>query len=239
MINLSELMKIKELFKENFAVTALSATIGALVTFMMTSYFEDTNREVSSRPYLNVDINTLKSDQKHYGVRIQNSGQGPAIVDKFSFYFGSESSNEYMIGKQYNSYFIDDFIQKANLEEACSSVLYVERLPKPGYSIQKDDEIGVLILRPIDSNDNEAYNLDREMDENAKHQMMKEYNRCRASFINAFKTQNIYLEIHYHSINNHNFLGKETVYGVGEKLHLTVDTFTREKSMEKYIRDAL
>ncbi|HDL5700259.1 TPA: hypothetical protein PXE99_002095, partial [Mannheimia haemolytica] len=105
---------IKSFFSSSWGNLILSAFTGALVSLATTTYLDNKNREITLRPYVNVDFsaNRENPESPQLGIVIDNLGKGPAIIENSTFYINNK---RYPIKNEDFSKIMSEIISELNL----------------------------------------------------------------------------------------------------------------------------
>lgn len=189
--------------------TVLPIIIGALVSFITTTYLEDKNRGIILKPYLVADVKTNETRDR-FGIVVMNMGKGPAIIENA---YISVNDIKYTFNNENPRTLIVSFLQDLDLYSSCKEYLLVDFFPVNGFPINDGKMLDFLTIPEPDKlpiaklrddllatstgkrsvNDIEN-NLDR---------YVEGYNNCRDKFIDTLENpkNKIKMRLHYKSIN--------------------------------------
>ena len=189
--------------------TVLPIIIGALVSFITTTYLEDKNRGIILKPYLVADVKTNETRDR-FGIVVMNMGKGPAIIENA---YISVHDIKYTFNNENPRTLIVSFLQDLDLYSSCKEYLLVDFFPVNGFPINDGKMLDFLTIPEPDKlpiaklrddllatstgkrsvNDIEN-NLDR---------YVEGYNNCRDKFIDTLENpkNKIKMRLHYKSIN--------------------------------------
>ena len=189
--------------------TVLPIIIGALVSFITTTYLEDKNRGIILKPYLVADVKTNETRDR-FGIVVMNMGKGPAIIEND---YISVNDIKYTFNNENPRTLIVSFLQDLDLYSSCKEYLLVDFFPVNGFPINDGKMLDFLTIPEPDKlpiaklrddllatstgkrsvNDIEN-NLDR---------YVEGYNNCRDKFIDTLENpkNKIKMRLHYKSIN--------------------------------------
>lgn len=184
----------------------LPIIIGALVSFITTTYLEDKNRGIILKPYLVADVKTNETRDR-FGIVVMNMGKGPAIIENA---YISVNDIKYAFNNENPRTVIVSFLQDLDLYSSCKEYLLVDFFPVNGFPISDGKTLDFLTIPEPDKlptakirddllatgksvNDIENY-LDR---------YVNGYNNCRTKFIDTLENpkNKIKMRLHYKSIN--------------------------------------
>jgi hypothetical protein len=187
--------------------TVLPMIVSALVSFITTTYLDDTNRKITLKPYLVANVG-LNETRDRFGIVIMNMGKGPAIIEKASI---SLNGTKYTFKDEAPRDTIVSFLQHLDLYTSCREYLLVNFVPFNGIPISDGrildfltvpDPYKLPIVQLRDELLATGVTSEIAIKENLRNYRIG-YNNCYNKFIDALSNpQNkIEMELHYKSIN--------------------------------------
>lgn len=216
--------KLKNIFCTKQFISTLST--GLICTFTslgITSYIEDTNREINLRPLL--EIGTSKNQYSSNSISIKNIGKGPAIITDWYIKYAKKNKdiNSYKASDTNNNLdnYIKDLLNTLNIKSesyshsypvykelkdilgktdyACQAFIYSDYIPTIGSSIKDGEELDFIGLpkKYIYSKISNQY------PDNSN--LQKVYSECRDSFEKAMKEVAFTIKLEYKSLNGNKY----------------------------------
>ena len=122
--------------------TVLPIIIGALVSFITTTYLEDKNRGIILKPYLVADVKTNETRDR-FGIVVMNMGKGPAIIENA---YISVNDIKYTFNNENPRTVIVSFLQDLDLYSSCKEYLLVDFFPVNGFPINDGKMLDFLTI---------------------------------------------------------------------------------------------